>query len=336
VQRFGFQWHITDNCDQRCEHCYIYNGKGVVPVSQGLILADNLQILDKMEHFCNTMECTLGITVTGGDPLLYPEVHGLFSEFHERGITFAILGNPFHLDGEVVDWLRKMGCVSYQMSIDGMEKTHDLIRKQGSFQATVDAYKLLQDHGIKTSVMTTISALNASELVDVVRLSTAIGVDVFGFARYCPTHEDVEAMLTPLEYRAVLSDVWSVFEDLADKGTTFALKDHLWNLFLQEEGYINLLPTDVMVDGCHCGVSHMTVLSDGTIYGCRRFDSPIGNALNSNFEELFFSEKMEEYRNIDKIVGCSECELLNYCRGCRAVAVGSSGNYFAKDPQCWK
>ena len=24
---FSMQWHITDKCDQRCKHCYIYAGK---------------------------------------------------------------------------------------------------------------------------------------------------------------------------------------------------------------------------------------------------------------------------------------------------------------------
>ncbi len=23
-QYFAFQWHITDDCDQRCRHCYIF------------------------------------------------------------------------------------------------------------------------------------------------------------------------------------------------------------------------------------------------------------------------------------------------------------------------
>ena len=23
-QYFAFQWHITDDCDQRCKHCYIF------------------------------------------------------------------------------------------------------------------------------------------------------------------------------------------------------------------------------------------------------------------------------------------------------------------------
>jgi len=25
MQYFAFQWHITDTCDQRCQHCYIFS-----------------------------------------------------------------------------------------------------------------------------------------------------------------------------------------------------------------------------------------------------------------------------------------------------------------------
>ncbi len=27
-QYFTFQWHITDECDQRCKHCYIFAEDG--------------------------------------------------------------------------------------------------------------------------------------------------------------------------------------------------------------------------------------------------------------------------------------------------------------------
>lgn len=26
-QYFSFQWRITDECDQRCKHCYIFSGE---------------------------------------------------------------------------------------------------------------------------------------------------------------------------------------------------------------------------------------------------------------------------------------------------------------------
>ena len=45
---------------------------------------------------------------------------------------------------------------------------------------------------------------------------------------------------------------------------------------------------------------------------------------------------MEKYRDYDKFVKCSKCELKAWCRGCPAVANGTSGNFYGADPQCWK
>ena len=36
------------------------------------------------------------------------------------------------------------------------------------------------------------------------------------------------------------------------------------------------------------------------------------------------------------LVKCSKCELKAWCRGCPAVANGTSGNFYGADPQCWK
>ena len=47
-------------------------------------------------------------------------------------------------------------------------------------------------------------------------------------------------------------------------------------------------------------------------------------------------EKMEEYRRFDDFEHCSKCELKNFCRGCPAVAKCLTGNFYSKDPQCWK
>jgi radical SAM protein with 4Fe4S-binding SPASM domain len=45
---------------------------------------------------------------------------------------------------------------------------------------------------------------------------------------------------------------------------------------------------------------------------------------------------MDIYRQWDKFEACSGCEIFNYCRGCPSVAKGATGNFYARDPQCWK
>ncbi|MBR1495369.1 MAG: hypothetical protein IJ601_10035 [Acidaminococcaceae bacterium] len=47
-------------------------------------------------------------------------------------LDFTVFGNPFHLDGAVCARLRELGCVRYQMSLDGLRETHDWFRKPGS------------------------------------------------------------------------------------------------------------------------------------------------------------------------------------------------------------
>ena len=47
------------------------------------------------------------------------------------------MGNPFHLTDETCRRMKDCGCVKYQLSLDGLEKTHDLFRKPGSFAATI-------------------------------------------------------------------------------------------------------------------------------------------------------------------------------------------------------
>lgn len=123
---------------------------------------------------------------------------------------------------------------------------------------------------------------------------------------------------------------------MADKETAFPLKDNLWTLWLWEKGLFQTHGEELVLQGCGCGISHLTLLPDGTIYACRRFESPVGNVLKSSFEDIFLGKEIEKYREIDRLEGCKDCELMNYCRGCHAVSQGLCGDFFTRDPQCWR
>jgi radical SAM protein with 4Fe4S-binding SPASM domain len=45
---------------------------------------------------------------------------------------------------------------------------------------------------------------------------------------------------------------------------------------------------------------------------------------------------MKTYAEVGNIEKCCDCELLMFCRGCRAVGVNATGNLQAADPMCWK
>ena len=137
----------------------------------------------------------------------------------------------------------------------------------------------------------------------------------------------------------MMEQCWLKFEQYKDSSTTFNLKDHLWTLFKYEKGLFNPedYPDDEYVyDGCNCCNCHFTILSDGSVYACRRMKSKVGNALTDDLYDLFTGPPMDQYRQYEKFEKCSGCELLRFCRGCPAVAYGFHGTMYAPDPQCWK
>ncbi len=333
---FGLQWHITNRCDQRCKHCYIFNTTGDRVATSEFGFVEACRLVDNFATFCGQASRKPFITITGGDPLLYPDIWKVLAYIKSKGIKFSLLGNPFHLDEMVAARLKELGCTSYQMSLDGLEATHDLIRMPGSFKATVKKIAVLKDAGIRANIMTTVSGMNYKEIPDLLETVVEAGVTVFAFARYCPTHGDLEFNMTPDEYRQFLVEMWERFQKHANSGTTFTLKDHLWTLLLHEMGMFEPRPEKIVFEGCGCANAHMTVLEDGTVYACRRFESPVGNAITSDFGSIFFGEKMSKYRDIHLLEGCKDCKLLYHCRGCHAVSAGSTGDFFQRDPQCWK
>jgi len=338
---FGLQIHITDMCDQKCKHCYIYAGESIACVKK-LSIEQLKTIVDNFYSFCMKMNVIPHMAVTGGDPLMHPNIWEMLAYMHQYGINFGILGNPFHLTPDVAQHLKELGCTFYQMSIDGLKKTHDYIRRPGSFDATLEKIPVIREAGIHSTIMTTISKTNIEEIPELIDIIVDNHVDTFSFARYCPNPDDIALIPSPEEYRTFLEKMWKKYEYYTQKkvNTSFSLKDHLWKLFLYEKGIFQLNQIvnekDLILDGCHCGISHITVLSDGQIYACRRSETPIGDALKESFYDVFWGEKMDAYRQYDKFEACSQCELKNYCRGCPSVAKCATGNFYAKDPQCWK
>jgi radical SAM/SPASM domain protein of ACGX system len=336
-QLFAFQWHITDDCDQRCKHCYIFSENNKKPIIS-MTLNEMQSVISNCLEFCNRFNRIPYFYITGGDPILHPNFWDLMSLIKNIGAEFTILGNPFHLTDEVCKKLKYFGCDKYQMSLDGMRETHDWFRKKGSFDITLEKIKCINNAGINSVIMTTVSHKNINEIPDIIDTVVENKVDTFAFARYCATSLEKNSNIKPLEYKALLDKCYKKFQEYESSGTYFDYKDHLWTLYLYEKGLFQIpndIEKEVIYDGCNCGNCHITICSNGDIFACRRFESKVGNVFKDKISDVWLNE-MEKYREYDKFEKCSTCELLAFCRGCPAVAYGGTHNFYAPDPQCWK
>ena len=338
---FGVQWHITDNCDQRCRHCYIFAEDNKKPLVN-MDFKQMQEVIQKVETFLSRMDMRPNWHITGGDPLLNPDFWRLAELMKEKGQRYLLMGNPFHLTEDICRRLKETGCYAYQVSIDGMEKTHDWFRKPGSFRQTLEAIPLLHAAGIQSVVSMTVSELNCRELPGVMDAMEKARVDHFGFARYVPTSDEKNNAIPPLEYRALLETYIKKRREAKLRGsfTTFTLKDHLLALYLYEEGKFHPpvychTPGDHMPAGCHCANGTMAISADGTVMACRRMESSrLGNIFTDDLMEMW-AEAKEHYRHYDSFADCARCKLEPWCRGCPAISAAVNGDYYGRDPQCW-
>ena len=341
---FLLQCHITAKCQRHCKHCYMYDEPTYKSeIENELDFNTCLKILDDFKDFCEIMDVKGQIAFTGGDPLLRDDLLELIREAKKRGFKFNILGNPFNLNDEILQELKKLDIVSYQISLDGLEKMHDSFRKKGSLFSSINSIKALQKAKIPVNVMMTLSKTNKNELLPLMELVSDLGVNKFAFGRIAcngSAKEFKELNISPIDYRNLLLDVQKKRDELIKKGskTEFVEKCHLWKLLRYEQNDFELISnSDMIFGGCSLGINSIVLLADGTAMACRRFPSYIGKVPEQKLIDIFLNSKaIKEYRDVSKLEKCSKCELLSICRGCPAVSYGIHNDWKAADPQCWK
>ena len=345
------QWHVTDRCDHRCLHCYMFDQS---TWSEGppreMPLTQCQEVIEQFVALCQELSARTSVTfvprfvLSGGDPLLHRDFWELLRLISGVAQGTKILGNADHLDAQTVARMGEYGVESYQMSLDGLEIHHDSLRGAGSFARSLQGLELVRQQGLASLVMTTVVRENMADIPHLMELVAERQVSSFAFARAAPfgNARDLDVMIQPQEYRALLLAARDKELVLAAGGATthFAHKDHLWKLLLHELGeyrrYPHLNPGKI-VDGCHVGQSFVVLLADGTAMACRRFFSPVGRFPEQSLSDIFLrAPAMARYRRVAGLTKCRSCELLYDCRGCPAVAHGTSGDWQAPDPQCWR
>jgi len=330
-EEFYFQWHLTERCNRACRHCY-QDGS---PTSE-LGLNDLLTIVDLMEGAVNKWETTGTLSLTGGEPFLRKDdLHALMDRIDRSDVLayYDILTNGSLITrDEALALARHPKLRRVQVSLEGATaKTNDDVRGAGSFEATLNAIRRLRDAGIDVSVMSTISRLNHQEVPDLIELAGREGVATLALERLIPegTGEDLsDQVLSADELRDLYQLVYSLAMD--NPPVRVLMYRPLFALIAPEDHTVGAL--------CSAGNNALTIMPDGTVYPCRRLPIPIGNVLIDGFFKIWYgSEVLWRIRNPKNLSGkCNNCSLLTQCRGCRAMAYFTTGDYMAEDPQCWK
>ncbi len=328
ARAFYFQWHILNQCNLRCQHCYQtdYGTDTLIP-DDLLIIARMIVDALKQWHY------TGRVSLTGGEPLLIPDTVLTLLDFLDKSPFIEWLGiltNGTCLDIGLSRQLSKYNKLrEVQVSLDGSTSdVHNRIRGEGNFERSIRGIKVLQQAGIKTSIMFTLTKENVDSASSIIDLAFELGVNAITIERVTPTTKGCSnnSLISPDHLRSIYQEVARKKHHLRFSSLQIRTSRPLWCL------------VDPGLGGyCPAGFNCLAILPDGTVLPCRRLEIPIGNILKDGLYNIWYtSSVLWRLRDKKKLAkGCNGCQWLGQCGGCRAIAYATTGDFMATDPQCW-
>lgn len=136
--------------------------------------ADTIKEMMSLEECLQSVdECPAPVvTITGGEPLLYPHVFELIEKVLERGKHIYFCTNALLLE-KGLDSMRPHPNFTINVHLDGMEETHDrILERKGTFKTAIDAIKKAKSLGFRVCTNTTI--FKETDLVEIDMLFSLI------------------------------------------------------------------------------------------------------------------------------------------------------------------
>jgi len=181
-------WDSTRRCNLHCAHC----GAAGETYPHELTTEQICRAVDEMAALRVDM-----LAVTGGEPLLRKDLLTVLDYARQRGLKTGIATNGYLVDEAMTQRIGAAGVQSVQVSLDGLESTHNQIRGNAqSFRRAVEAVERLLRQGIPlVSVATTVGPHNLADLEGLGTLLEGLGVRLWRLAVVMPIGRAREADL---------------------------------------------------------------------------------------------------------------------------------------------
>jgi len=120
--------------------------------------ADTIQDMMSLEECLKSVdECPAPVvTITGGEPFLYPQIYALIEEVLKRGKHIYLCTNALLLD-KALDIMKPHLNFTLNIHLDGLEETHDrILERKGTFQTAIEGIRKSKSLGFRVCTNTTI------------------------------------------------------------------------------------------------------------------------------------------------------------------------------------
>jgi len=329
---FHMQWHLTNLCNLHCVHCYQddFSKKSDLDWPGLKKISDNL--LNTMKDW-NQEAC---IHVTGGEPLLKPELFDLLGHLDQQSEVkeLGIITNGLLMDRERMRRLSDFSKLKkIKISLDGADaETNDAIRSKGAFEKVMrNISSAGEEKRFEIIVMFTVMKKNFRNLPSLFKLCRDSGIPGLIIERFIPLGKGRGIMHEVLGREEWKETIGMLFRFFSIEGDPLSLVPYqaFQIRFTGEEPELLGAP-------CVIGMDGLCIMPEGNVFPCRRLPISIGNLLQTPLKQIWGqSGLLQELRRKESLKGrCGGCEIKD-CRGCRSLTFALTNDYVAEDPHCW-
>ena len=300
---------VTYQCNYRCKMCDLPSRDKKIGM-QGLKHLST-PCMKKLIKDCADLG-VIGMSFTGGEPLMREDIFNLLSYAKELGIITHLNTNGFFINEEVAERLISIKVDSVSISLDGSrEVTHDTIRgAQGSFKMALEAVEKI-NHArnllkapIRLKVSSVVNNSNVDELPDMLKLFNDLDADSIEFIPEQPFFEG---------YKDNRFDA-SFFNKL-DKSINYIIKAkrsgaRVENSFRHLRLFEKSFKAERSPITCFAGYHSFGLDCFGNIFNCAshvNMGKAVGNIKDTALKEFWYSSHYNALRN--NIRRCGGCYL---------------------------
>jgi radical SAM protein len=360
-------WETTMACDLACRHCRAEAIAERDPL--GLSTEEGKMLLDQIESFGKPRPLVI---LTGGDPFKREDIFELVAYGTEIGLPIAVSpsGTPLLTRDNLVR-LKEAGAKAISLSIDGSTpELHDNFRQvPGSFQMTVDGWKVAREIGLKLQLNTTVTRYNLHDLPNIFRLVQDIGLMTWSVFFLVPTGRGkMEDEVTPEEYEDVMHWLYDTSKLMGVKTTeghhykrvvlqrslldekgldpveTLGLGDTYKRLMADFERVADFSNAKLIKEDrmrrppmhINAGNGFVFISRRGEVFPSGFMPVSGGNIRERSLVSIYrYAPLFDDLRNPHKLEGkCGICEFKHVCGGSRSRAYAVTGQPMAEEPFC--
>ena len=275
-------WECTTRCNLQCRHCgsdcSVLSREKDMPLEDFLTALDTVPAKGRAKDFC--------VVLTGGEPLLRPDIAEVGKALRARGIGWGIVSNGWFYDEEMHGRLMEAGMGALTISLDGLEASHDWMRgRPGSFARALRAIRIMAaEPRLNADVVSCVNKRSISELPQIYDLLSDAGVEQWRLFTIIPigrAANDPDMHLSDAEFVQLMEFIKAKRESGGPMNVTFSC-----------EGYLGRYEEKVRDTRyfCRAGVNIASVLIDGRICACPNIDRDLfsqGSIYRDNFYDVW-------------------------------------------------